>query len=201
MGYTHYWYQGKEIREETFQAIKEDFRKLLPVFESYGILLADGLGHNDPVLNDNEIIFNGKEKCGHPENHNLGLTWPMPDAGGVGNSDTADVGTWLAGSTLYTRCCNGDCSYETFYFPRVVRRDDYIVDGFAFGSCKTAFRPYDVAVTAFLVIAKHHLGNEIRVKSDGEDPNWFDAKQICQMELGYGMGFTLGKEGLEAMSQ
>jgi hypothetical protein len=58
-----------------------------------------------------------------------------------------------------------------------------------FGFCKTAFKPYDWAVTAFLIIAKHYLGDRILVHSDGTSANWHDARLICQIELGYGMEF------------
>ena len=60
-----------------------------------------------------------------------------------------------------------------------------------FGCCKTAFRPYDVAVTAFLVIAKHYLGDKIIVHSDGEMDGWKDAMNLCQDVLGYGKSFRL----------
>jgi len=55
-----------------------------------------------------------------------------------------------------------------------------------FQSCKTAFRPYDLAATAFLAIAKHHLGGKILVESDGTIMHWMDAVKLCQNVLGYG---------------
>jgi len=53
--------------------------------------------------------------------------------------------------------------------------------------CKTAFRPYDLAVNAFLVIAKHYLGENLKVGSDGKVEHWIDAVQICQNAFGYGL--------------
>lgn len=37
--------------------------------------------------------------------------------------------------------------------------------GFQF--CKTARKPYDTAVTACLLLAKHHFGSAIEITSDG----------------------------------
>jgi hypothetical protein len=64
-------------------------------------------------------------------------------------------------------------------------------NGLYFDFCKTAFRPYDMAVTACLVIAKHYLQDRIVVRSDGDDDQWQDAKWLCQIELGYGLDFHL----------
>jgi len=61
-------------------------------------------------------------------------------------------------------------------------------DGRCFEFCKTACKPYDLAVTACLVIAKHHLGDDIEVASDGSSEDWRDAKTLCQAVLGYGVG-------------
>jgi len=111
----------------------------------------------------------------------------------------AVVGSWFAGVVLNQRTCDGDCSYETFYFPRVLPEryapvcHDRRHVGKYFQSCKTAFRPYDLAVTAFLIIAKHHLGERMLVKSDGTIAHWMDAVKLCQNVLGYGFDFELSK--------
>jgi len=55
-----------------------------------------------------------------------------------------------------------------------------------FCCCKTGRLPYDLAVTAFLVIAKHHLGDQIHVYTDGELNDWQNAIALCRMVLGYG---------------
>ena len=102
---------------------------------------------------------------------------------------------WFAGAEISTRCCDGDCSYETFDFPQKIKIGEFQKPdkgtGKYFDCCKTAFRPYDVAVTAFLIIAKHYLKDTIQIESDGEEEQWFDAKLLCQMELGYGLEYNL----------
>lgn len=203
MGYTHYWERPKNISKAAFTAIVEDFKKLLPAFQEAGIKLADGLGDGEPEITSQLVQFNGATRCGHPKNELISIPWPSEGAGGIGNGDDAIVGNWFAGVELQTRACNGDCSYETFSFPRTIKlrewqKPDEKKHYFAF--CKTAFRPYDVAVTAFLVIAKHHLGDAIVVSSDGDSPQWFDAKLLCQLHLGYGMQYDFSEQGLVAIA-
>ena len=60
---------------------------------------------------------------------------------------------------------------------------------------KTAYKPYDLAVTVALVIAKHHLKEEIVIRSDGAMENWHEAMQLCHHFLGYGRGFCLDEDG------
>jgi len=193
MGYTHYWYRAPELDQATFIQAVQDFKTILPKLEAYGVKLGNGLGKDVPVINEDAVLFNGLEDCGHPANESIVIPWPSAQAGGVGQSETAEVGTWFAGTEVITRCCNGDCSYETFHFPRVFQAESWMIpeNGKFFDCTKTAFRPYDLAVTAFLVIAKHHFGDGLTIRSDGDDVHWFDAKMLCQMELGYGMTFKI----------
>lgn len=193
MGYTHYWYTEKEINQHAFNAIRADFASLLPEFTRLGIRLAGGSGKGAPAIGAQSICFNGAEKCGHPQNSEIVIPWPARDAAGLGHNQTAVAGDWFAGATLQHRACNGDCSYETFALDRKVDMSGFVQygsepenKGKVFNFCKTAFRPYDIAVTACLIIAKHHLGDRIVIKTDGEDPQWQDAKMLCYKVLGYG---------------
>lgn len=158
--------------------------------------MAGPLGDGKPVITGDLIAFNGPANCGHSADFDLVIPWPTSDAGGVLAGGIP--GTWFAGHMVDTRLCPGDCSYESFvleriYAPMEWERPDE--DGFWFAFCKTAFRPYDLAVTAALLVAKRHLGDAILVSSDGEDAHWFDAKLLCQMELGYGLEFTINSDG------
>lgn len=192
MGYTHYWYRPKEITSSVFNRIVHDFKVILPVLERAGVKLAGPLGEGEPEITKSEVAFNGPVNCGHPEDYSISIPWPAENAGGVFAGDPV-AGTWFAGTLLNTRTCPGDCSYETFYFPRrysPLEWEKPDPKGLYFQFCKTAFRPYDLAVTAFLLIAKHHC-KRIVVATDGEDQHWFDAKILCQMELGYGLGYEI----------
>lgn len=148
MGYTHYWYREKEIHAEVFAAIAHDFRTLCSALERNGVRLAGGSGDGEPVINLDEVCFNGL----------------------------------------------GDDSHETFYFPRILDLDSWSRPEKAdryFEFCKTARKSYDLAVTAFLIMAKHYLGDSIIVRSDGDIDEWQKAIKLCFQVLGYGLAFQL----------
>ena len=83
----------------------------------------------------------------------------------------------------------GELSHETFLLERVTdttgftQRDD---DGMIFKFCKTAQKPYDIAVCSALIIAKKHFGESIVISSDGDNEEWKASKALCQKILGYG---------------
>jgi len=195
MGYTHYWRREKKVEAGTYLRIVMDFKKLVPVLEAQGVKLAGGLGSGEPEFNEVEVMFNGIENCGH-ERYELGITWPAAKAAGV-STEPSVVGSWFAGAHIEQRCCDGDCSHETLHFPIELKPQEWQKpeNGKWFQFCKTAYKPYDWAVTAFLVIAKHYLGDKIVVRSDGDLSQWQDAMQVCQIELGYGLEFKIDGGG------
>ena len=181
MGYTHSWNRPQIIEPTTFNAIGKDLLTLLPALEAAGAPLANAYGREEPEIGPGFIGFNGVACCGHARNSDIQVPWPARDAHGIG--DNAGIG-----GTLPYRTCNGDCSYESVWFERC--QETEASDESAEGFCKTAFRPYDVAVTAFLVIARHHLGPRFKVQTDGEGCHWADAFALCQAVLGYGAGYS-----------
>lgn len=198
MGYTHYWYRPLAIDSAVYRNIGNDFNKVVLELDNLGVRLGDGGGAGVPEISDGEINFNGLAACGHAENAAISIPWPTVNAGGIKHSMVSEAGMWFAGTLLDHRCCNGDCSYESFVFPREAEVKKYQArspDGLQFDCCKTAFRPYDLAVTAFLIIAKRHLKDQISVSSDGEDQHWEDARRLCQSFLGYGVEYHLGAAG------
>jgi len=90
----------------------------------------------------------------------------------------------------------GKDGHETLYFEQVVDLNQHFShdNGLIFGFCKTARKPYDIAVTTFLIIAAKHLKDGIRVTSDGNESEWQEAKDLCQKTLGYGNEFKLKGE-------
>lgn len=67
---------------------------------------------------------------------------------------------------------NDDLNHETFYY-------EFSSSTWAF--CKTARKPYDVAVCGVLLILTAYWGDLFRVSSDGEwveKPEWFD-HELC----------------------
>lgn len=79
---------------------------------------------------------------------------------------------------------NGDASqsldHETFMFP---------TSSWAF--CKTARKPYDLVVCSILLLAKYHLGDAVRISSDGdrEDDEWGAAEAFVKSILGYDLQY------------
>jgi len=202
MGYTHYYSRIADLDRELFKEVVKDFRKVNPVFEHVGFKLGNAFGEDVPTLAFHEISFNGLSACGHKK-QDVGLVWPTENASGVqmmkkGQQAESLDGKWFAGNMATERVCSGDCSYESFSLEQYVTRDslpDYRKDDpYIFNCTKTNYRPYDLAVQVCLIIASHHLGQQIRVTSDGESVHWDDARQFCQNFLGYGADFALFTE-------
>jgi len=200
MGYTHYWYREKRIDPKTFKRIVDDFEKLVPILaKTFSLKLAGGLGVGKPQIDYKEVCFNGLQNCGHKKQE-FCIAWPKDTARGSGDNGSVVCDTWFAGAVLNKRACDGDCSHETFYFPLELPERSWgwqqhdKKTNLLFNFTKTAFKPYDLAVNIFLIIAKHYLKDRIRVSSDGTLNNWLDATQICHKFLGYGYDFKLGDD-------
>src|SRR5713226_3530147 len=198
MGYTHYWHRPETVPEGIWCSIRHDFGGLVLPLSDEGVELTGGLGEGPPEITDDGIRFNGPRKCGHPENEDLVIPYPSEAAHGIGPSATAIDGDFYGfGVTVAHRCCNGSCCYEPFSFPKSMKLrshdkpDEY---GLYINFVKTGFRPYDVAVTAALLIVKRHLGHQLVVESNGADAQWLDARRICQTVLGYGEWFGIVEE-------
>lgn len=181
-----------------FQTIRSDFERLILPLSDVGVELAGGLGEGPPVLNDDSICFNGLRECGHSPNEELIIPYPCESAQGIGPSATAIVGEFFnVGVTVRHRCCNGQCSFETFLLARSkdlppnAQPDEHGLFG---EYVKTGFRPYDLAVTVVLLIAKRRLGDQFIVHTNGGDAQWADARQLCQRILGYGDWFGITEE-------
>ncbi len=200
MGYTHYWQRTRSFERAQFEKVITDFERAMPALTRLGVPLAGPVGEGEPILDGEAIAFNGVRMCSHVRRE-LGLTWPAASANGVclayeqrPDGDNDIDGQWIGGRLVKVRTCDGDCSYESFDPPRVAefskwQEPDELGRFLAF--CKTAYRPYDLAVQVCLLIAAHHLGAAIAVSSDGSMEDWQDAIALCQKRLGYGVDFQL----------
>ena len=200
MGYTHYYYVAPEFDKGQFAKVAKDFKKMVTPLKRLGVILADGMGENRPTISPTKIEFNGLVECSHNEGGHA-ITWPSDKATGtVKNGIDAKLleitkSQWFAKAHLETRSCRGDCSHETFYLeqksdPATAWSDEGAKEKY-FQFCKTAYKPYDLAVNVCLVIAKRHLKDDIAISSDGEITDWEEAMHLCQHFLGYGSDFTL----------
>ncbi len=194
----------KEVNNENFSKVVRDYVKCLPVLEHLGVELAAWDGEGKPLVTENIISFNGKINCGH-KSRNLGITWPSEEGSGISNQTLDSVltgqydsdvsGQWSGGAEIRKRTCGGNCSHESFILEASYQPENWQEPNENKYShlCKTAFKPYDLAVNISLIIAKHHLNDEILVSSDGELNHWKDGMLICQHLLGYGLDFELEK--------
>lgn len=80
-------------------------------------------------------------------------------------------------------CFNGvkANSHETFLIERVFSGPPTPRHGY-WTFTKTARKPYDLAVTACLILARHHFGVHFLVTSDGEDADWNAARALLLEE-------------------
>lgn len=87
-------------------------------------------------------------------------------------------------------CLNGigENGHETFCMDKEIM---------SFSFCKTARKPYDLAVMCALIIAKKRFGSKFSFSSDGCDERemWLPAMKLCQNTLGYGMTLAFNKKG------
>ncbi len=196
MGFTHFWQREIEINFSDMKNIVDDFQKILPEITKY-VQLAGGTGEGEPIISYDEVWFNGSHNCGHPQNNEMGIPWPTDHAGGIAEPfENVEAETWAngVGTKIEKRVCDGNCAYDTFHLPRILKPYDWQkpgTNGLYLSFCKTAFRPYDYAVISFLTIVKHNLQNKIIVSSDSTDRQWFDGKLLCQAILGYGMQYEM----------
>ncbi len=190
MGYTHYWRQKALILDPiTFRAFAADCQTVCLKSE---IPIAGWDGTGKPRFTAKEVAFNGVEACTHLQ-RDLGITWPSDDAVGGIHIPSGPDGSWFAGATLRSRTCDGSCAHETFRIEQHRKPQKWGTPGddgwFAF--CKTAYKPYDILVTACLIIVRQHFPEIFSVSSDGEQRDWEDAMRLCQHVLGYGDTFVL----------
>lgn len=186
MGYCHYWEIEQEIDQDFFTRIVTDVQRIVLTLDNMGVRLAGPLGQGLPEIGSEQISFNGLWHCGHPKNEEISIPFPAADAAGIGSSINAVEGSYFGmGTLLKHRSCDGNCSYETFKIVRRFDEIDRVRDGRYSDSCKTAFRPYDLAVQCVLLIAKHHLKDRIKVWSGGSDYHWNDARMLCYAHLSY----------------
>lgn len=191
MGYTHYWRRKQELSEVLFTRAALDCAAVARALKAP---IAGGAGDKAPVFDFEMVYFNGVRDCGHPERH-LGIAWPDDEAEGIADYDediTADG--WFGGAKIKKRACDGDCSHESFWIPRVAPDELNVLnekDGKVFQFCKTAFKPYDLLTQCCLIVFSHHFGEDFLVMSDGKSGQWNESRATCQSILGYGKDFEL----------
>lgn len=106
---------------------------------------------------------------------------------------TADFRKLYAGGLLPTirfgenHAAHPEISDDLVYF-NGVRDNGYepmllAIDGEDFQFCKTARKPYDLAVVALLIIAHYHAAEVWRITSDGHAFDWQPGLDVVQHHL------------------
>ena len=154
MGYTHYFYRTPELDKSKFKAAVSDIRKVVALL---------------PSVNPQEA-----QMC-YPNGDDTDVKL----AGWDGEVGTKPKFT----DELVSFNGVGADAHETFLIAQTFEAPDYRPDpdeeGLHFAFCKTARKPYDIAVTASLAVLKHHLGDAIRVSSDGDFDEWADGLALA----------------------
>lgn len=113
-----------------------------------------------------------------------GILLAGPD--GEGLPMINEYGLSFNGVCKYQGCCEAFSFVQELIFPyREPRRRN----GKYFQYVKTEGLPYGLGVATFLIIAKHHLDDQIDVNSDKPFSVWEKASEWCQSILGYGADF------------
>lgn len=150
MGYTHYF--SYEPRADSFIAawpqIVDDARLIAEHVQSeLGVRLAGGLGTGEPELDRRHIWLNG------------------PDRGDLGHETLLiDPEPWVSWDE---QAAHGHADWAAR------EREQFETRGFYVSFCKTARKPYDIAVTSILLRARHLASGSFVIGSDGDwDLEW-----------------------------
>lgn len=80
-----------------------------------------------------------------------------------------------------------DLAHETFCWQGIPTVSEWRKDEpETFDFCKTAYKPYDVVITAILIRAKHIYGDCVSVSSDGdwESIHWAFGRELYELVFG-----------------
>lgn len=106
----------------------------------------------------------------------------VPLAGGMGDEGTKpEVGP----KRISFNGVDED-GHETLYVEPTAEKPSYQdqSEPQVFNFCKTARKPYDEVVIASLAVLKHHLGDAIRVSSDGYFSEWETGLALAKRATG-----------------
>lgn len=161
MTYAHSLSRPTNFDPDLFALWSKDCQWIVAYSRTIGLKLAGPDGTGRPTVNEAEVLFNGREHCRHYRSH-----------------DSAP--------RVLQRTCRGRCAHDSFSIER-----DY--DGFSsadrYGArchdrVATALKPYDIAVTASLLMLAHRFGDAVRIASDGGPVRWVDGQQLALLACG-----------------
>lgn len=167
----------QDFEPAPFKLVIEDAKKVVAyATKTLTIKLGDGIGVGKPEITDELITLNGwKAKSESCETFWLSLHDKLEEW-----QDKNDYYLLPPGKSK----------------PRLAPDMTVIPEAphYLFSFCKTNRNPYDLVITALLIVAKHHLGDALFLGSDGDEKEWEPAKKLCQVVLGYGGDFSIETE-------
>lgn len=172
MGYTHYWSRppAKEHDLETWEKFVADCKFLYKNMPKNATCYdPQGCLRNDPLL------LNGCSAFKNPQFTNARVYF-----NGTGTRKRIKKEAFHNGKKMI--CWDDDetnipeenrnLGHETCVLTRKIHKDSYKDDsGAVFGFCKTARKPYDLMVTACLILYKQYFPY-VEVSSDGDNEDW-----------------------------
>lgn len=165
MEHTHY-FEHKKVNRKVWGRIVADCKKLyqnMPRYHNGQRLILDGCFRFDSAqFNNNRIYFNGTD---------LRFTWQDHKDGKNPN---------MAGETFTLM------RIPVPLFKGEVKNSN---TGCYYMDCKTERLPYDLMVTACLLVYKHHSPETMALRSDGNVHDWRDAENFVKSVLGYEIKF------------
>ena len=119
---------------------------------------------------------------------------PLADGHGEGN------GPLYCDDGIYTNGV-GEDSHETLFVPatlaQLLRYGECYGRSTRFVFCKTAWKPYDVVVTAVYAALREIAGPEcVTVHSDGDAEDWQDGCELARRVLGHDVPVPLAADGV-----
>lgn len=153
MGYTHYAYRPATLNARQYKHYQADVRAIITAapavveWENWTVplIIRDGLGYGQPVIEPGLVAFNGDAEYTLPD-----YCW---------GHDKADHETFMMERVL-----------EVETWMTAFRRPRVDVDLW-FTCCKTQRKPYDLIVTACLIAFAYRFP-ESAITSDGEWADW-----------------------------
>jgi len=209
VSYAHHYAVKETLDPEAFEAFRKDVAKLLRAARELDLRICGPTGTGAPTVAKKTVSFNGERFCGHPA-RKLGIPWPAADARGITTAyetrperpdptnatvgsavlgypqplaNDADVaGIWPGGVLLKGRTCDGCCAAEAFTLRQSYKGVTTVhkENGWVFDGCATNFRPFDVIVTASLLLARHHFKHDIRVETNGLPAHWLEGYALVR---------------------
>lgn len=163
MGYTHYWTQKKTIKSADWIEIQAACIRIIAAAVQSGVRIAGADGTGSPLLNTETISFNGdgKEDCSYSYTSSFDGTLRRVEQFGA---------------------------HESFWLDRKLQRDENERSPnngklIKWTFCKTARKPYDVAVTAIGCCLESIWPNYFEFTSDGHLNDWQAGLALARQAL------------------